>query len=299
MLRVWSCILGCLGFLLDGWPILPMFFVCYVLFPRIWPWRIQTWRLKPWKLGFQPEGEQLQCTPSSPRQKKRQRCPTHFAVDEQTQIAEFFQFLLTEACGKIGGTTVQRYWLVRQTGCRNAQISLCHTQPGPGKRSHVLKIRVFDQQNFDLFTGKDVFLLANTVIYPAKIAGFDDKHGRIFFCLPATIGMLHCYIILATKILGRYQQKKRWFLHSGFASFRWHRNEFYQQKSNFNQQKRRLHTQGWWMVMCFSVCHVARKVDYCNWQLKHKVMCWLLEIYEIGYVGGVLRDRNLCQTPDW
>ena len=26
MLRVWSCILGCLGFLLDGWPILPMFF---------------------------------------------------------------------------------------------------------------------------------------------------------------------------------------------------------------------------------------------------------------------------------
>ena len=142
--------------------------------------------------------------------KKRQRCPTHFAVDEQTQIAEFFQFLLTEACGKIGGTTVQRYWLVRQTGCRNAQISLCHTQPGPGKRSHVLKIRVFDQQNFDLFTGKDVFLLANTVIYPAKIAGFDDKHERIF-CLPATIGMLHCYIILATKILGRYQQKNAGF----------------------------------------------------------------------------------------
>lgn len=50
--------------------------------------------------------------------------------------------------------------------------------------------------------------------------------------------------------------------------------------------------------MCFSVCHVDQKVDYCNWQLKHKVMCRLLEIDEIGYVGGVLRDRNLCQTPD-
>lgn len=60
-----------------------------------------------------------------------------------------------------------------------------------------------------MFTGKDVFLLANTLIYPAKIAGFDDKHGRIFF--PATIGMLHCYIILATKHLGHYQQKNAGF----------------------------------------------------------------------------------------
>ena len=191
MLRVWSCILGCLGFLLDGWPILPMFFCLLCVVSSYLTMKNSNMEAEAMKIRISTGRGAAAMHALLSATKKRQRCPTHFAVDEQTQIAEFFQFLLTEACGKMGGTTVQRYWLVRQTGCRNAQISLCHTQPGPGKRSHVLKIRVFDQQNFDLFTGKDVFLLANTVIYPAKIAGFDDKHGRIFFVCQQLLG---CYI---------------------------------------------------------------------------------------------------------
>ena len=173
---------------------------------------------------------------------KEQRRPTHVAVEEKAQIAEF-QFPLTEACGNMGSKTVQLLTCEANSMQKRSDQSLPYPA-GPRQAAPCPKNLGFWPAKLRWLLAKMFFLLANTLIYPAKIAGFDDKH---WFCHYWDATLLH---YSCNQTFGTLSAKKRWLLHCGFTSFRWHRNENLPAKIKFQPAEVET-SHGWWMVMCF------------------------------------------------
>ena len=299
MLRVWSCILGCLGFLLDGWPILPMFFCLLCVVSSYLTMKNSNMEAEAMKIRISTGRGAAAMHALLSATKKKAALPDAFRCRRANPDCWVLPVSFDRSMwqnGRHNGTTVLTCEANRMQ--KRSDQSLPYPA-GPRQAVPCPKNSGFWPAKLRFVYWQRCFFTSKHSDLPGENSGFWRQTWKDFFLFASNYWDATLLHYSCNQNFGTLSAKKRWLLHSGFASFRWHRNEFYQQKSNFNQQKRRLHTQGWWMVMCFSVCHVDRKVDYCNWQLKHKVMCRLLEIYEIGYVGGVLRDRNLCQTPDW